>query len=171
MKKRYLAIVAALAILVNFSVMAQTSPDDPAVVKAKEETAVVFDLGRVFGFIHTMEKEEPTLALSKDQINALYRIMGQLNALERVEADQAEEMLVQIEDEILTPDQLLYVDQLAIARVETRESSTTTQTTGSGGGQILSYIAGGAFNPMRDTTKTIGKDFAAFFDYLKKKVG
>ena len=171
MKKRYITAVAVLTILVGFSAMAQTSPDDPAVVKAKEETAVVFDLGRVFGFIHTMEQEEPKLGLTKDQMNELYLIMGKLNSLERVEADQAEEMLVQIEDEILTPDQLLYVDQLAIARAETRVSSTTTQTEGSGGGQILSYIAGGAFNPMRDTTKTIGKDFAAFFDYLKKKIG
>jgi hypothetical protein len=166
--KRALLALAVSMVLTGTLAVAQTSPDDPAVVQAKEETAVVFDLGRVFGFIHTMEKEEPKLALSKDQIGELYTIMNRINTIERVDPDDAEDMLVTIEDDILTPDQLMYVDQLAIARAEERESSTTTP--GSGGGQITSYIAGGAFNPMRDTTKTIGKDFAAFYEYLKKKV-
>lgn len=170
MKRIVLGIAVVLA-LTGVQSMAQTSPDDPAVQQAKEETAVVFDLGRIFGFIHTMEKEQPKLALSKEQTGELYAMMNRINSIERIEPDEAEEMLVRIEDEILTADQLMYVDQLAIARTEERESSATTQTAGSGGGQILSYIAGGAFNPMRDTTKTIGKDFAAFYDYLKKKIG
>jgi hypothetical protein len=170
MKTIVLGITFVL-LLTGVQSMAQTSPDDPAVQQAKEETAVVFDLGRIFGFIHTMEKEQPKLALSKEQAGELYAMMNRINSIERIEPDEAEEMLVMIEDEILTADQLMYVDQLAITRTEERESSTTTQTPGSGGGQILSYIAGGAFNPMRDATKTIGKDFAALYDYLKKKIG
>ena len=118
-----------------------------------------------------MDKEEPKLALTNDQINELYSFMDKIVAIERLEPAAAEEMLVKIEDEILTPDQLMQVDQLAIARAAERESATTERVPGSGGGQITSYVAGGAFNPMKDASKTIGKDFAAFYDYLKKKRG
>jgi hypothetical protein len=170
MKKLFITVVV-LAVFGVLSVMAQTSPDDPAIQEAKEKTAVVFDLGRVFGFIHTMEKEEPKLSLSNDQMQQLYSIMDRVLNIERIEPDEAEEMLVKIEDEILTPDQLMHVDQLAIARAAERESAAEERVPGSGGGQITSYIAGGAFNPMKDASKTIGKDFTAFFDYLKKKLG
>ena len=169
--KQLFITVAALTALMALSVTAQTSPDDPAIAQAKEDTVVVFDLGRIFGFIHTIEKEEPKLALSKDQLQQLYSIMESINNIERVEPDEAEDMLVKIEDEILTPDQLMHIDQLAIARAADRESATTDRVAGSGGGQITSYVAGGAFNPMKDASKTIGKDFAAFYDYLKKKLG
>ena len=42
--------------------------------------------------------------------------------------------------------------------------------TGSGGRQLAGYVAGGAFNPLKDPSKTIGKDVATFYDYLKKKL-
>ncbi len=162
-------IVIALLVLVPLgTVIAQTSPDDPALIKAKEETAVVFDLGRMFGYLNTMVSEEKKLALSDEQMTILYSIMETLLQKERVEPDTADEMLVRIEDEILTPDQLMYTDQLAIEKMESR---TPGASEGSGGGQITNYIAGGAFNPMKDPSKNIGKDFDTFFTYLVKKLG
>ncbi len=162
-------IVIALLVLVPLgTVIAQTSPDDPALIKAKEETAVVFDLGRMFGYLNTMVSEEKKLALSDEQMTSLYSIMETLLHKERVEPDTADEMLVRIEDEILTPDQLMYTDQLAIEKLESR---TPGAGGGSGGGQITNYIAGGAFNPMKDPSKNMGKDFDTFFTYLVKELG
>ena len=170
MKKTIFLVVLTL-ILLPVLAAAQTSPDDPAVQAAKEETVVVFDLGRFFGFLFTIEKESPKLALSQDQLEEVYQSMSEMKLMQRVEPDRAEEMLIYLEDEVLSPDQLMEVDQLAIARMESRETQATTQSTGTGGGQITAYIAGGPFNPMTDATKTIGKDFAAFFDYVSKKLG
>jgi len=169
--RKIIAISALLLALLPFMAAAQTSPDDPAVQAAKEETAVVFDLGRFFGFLHTMEEQSPELALSRDQLEELYRSMNELKGMQRVEPDSAERLLVYFEDEVLSPDQLMEVDQLAIARMESRETQSSTQGTGTGGGQITSYIAGGAFNPMTDDSKTIGKDFNAFFEYVAKQLG
>ncbi|HUX21482.1 MAG TPA: hypothetical protein VMW69_09590, partial [Spirochaetia bacterium] len=67
--------------------------------------------------------------------------------------------------------QLTEVDQIAISKMNDREASGTSQSSGSGGGQITSYIAGGAFNPMLDPTKTIGKDFATYLKFVSKKIG
>jgi hypothetical protein len=169
--KKSIVISLLMVLLLPVLAVAQTSPDDPAVQAAKEETVVVFDLGRFFGFLHTMEEESPGLALSRDQLEEVYRSMSELKGMQRVEPDRAEEMLVYLEDEVLSPDQLMEVDQLAIAKMEARETQTTSGETGTGGGQITSYIAGGPFNPMTDETKTIGKDFTAFFEYVSKKLG
>ena len=165
MKK--IMVIMLLVLLPLSVVMAQSSPDDPAIIKAKEETAAVFDLGRLFGYMNTMVTEERSLTLTNDQMERIYKIMSVLKQTNRVEPDMANEMLTSIEDDILTPDQLMYTDQLAIAKMETR---TTGSGGGSGGGQITSYIAGGAFNPMQDPSKTIGKDFDPFFNYLSKKL-
>lgn len=165
-------LLSALALaLLPLLAAAQTSPDDPAVQAAKEETAVVFDLGRFFGYLQTMEKESPKLALSKSQLEAVYEAMNRIKTLKRVEPAEAEKTLRHLEEEVLNPDQLMAVDELAIAKMAARETQTTQPSDGSGGGQITSYVAGGPFNPMTDATKTIGKDFAAFYDYVKKKLG
>ena len=169
--KKSIVLSLLMVLLLPALAAAQTSPDDPAVQAAKEETVVVFDLGRFFGFLLTMEQESPKLALSRDQLEEVYRLMGELMGMQRVEPGRAEEILVYLEDEVLSPDQLMEVDQLAIARMESRDTQTTSAGTGTGGGQITSYIAGGPFNPMTDATKTIGKDFAAFFEYVSKKLG
>ena len=168
MKKR--TVIGALILSVSLGLFAQTSPDDPAIQKAKEDTVVVYDLGRIFGFINTMIKEQPKLTLTKEQMKVVYDIATEILRTERIEPDFAEELLVRIEDEVLTPDQLMYVDQLAIAREESRETTTVEKGTGTGAGQLQTYIAGGAFNPMSDDSKTIGKDFATFYEYLKGKV-
>ena len=166
--KKTIVLLVVLVLMIPALAIAQTSPDDPEIQKAKEETAVVFDLGRLFGYLQTMEKDQKNLALNNSQLIEIYSIMKDLKTMERVEPKWADERLTQLEDNILTPDQLMYTDQLAIAR----EAEQETKTPGSGGGgQITSYIAGGAFNPMADPSKTIGKDFASFFDYVSKKLG
>jgi len=161
------ALLLALAPLAGF---AQTAAEDPAIQKAKEETAVVFDLGRVFGYLNTMEKEAPKLALTRGQLVKLVDIMKSIKATKRLVPKEAEKLLVQIEDVVLTAAQLAYVDQLAIAKAATR-GTATGEGAGSGAAQLTTYAAGGDFNPILDATKTMGKDFVAFFDYASKKVG
>ncbi len=167
--KKSIILLVVLVFIIPVLAMAQTSPDDPEIQKAKEETAVVFDLGRLFGYLQTMEKEAKDLALNENQLAEIYSIMKEIKSMERVEPEVADKLLTHLEDDVLTPDQLMYTDQLAIAR----EAERQTRTPGSrgGGGQITSYIAGGPFNPMADPSKTMGKDFAAFFDYVSKKLG
>ena len=162
------AILILLLVLVPLLVMAQS--EDPEIMKAKEETAVVFDLGRFFGYLQSMEEDAPELALSKDQMNELYNTLIRLLKIDRIEVDDADATLLNLEEELLTLDQLIYVDELAIERMTTRVSSGGTEP-GSGGGQLANYVAGGAFNPLKDPSKTIGKDVAAFLDYLKKRLG
>ncbi len=162
-------IITLLFLLPLTAAIAQSSPDDPEIVKAKKETAAVFDLGRLFGYLNTMETKEKKLALTSGQLEEIYKIMIVLKQTTRVEPDMAERMLASLEDTILTTDQLMYTDQLAIAKMETRAPKTGSG--GSGGGQLTNYIAGGAFNPMSDSSKNIGKDFSTFLTYVTKKLG
>jgi len=158
----------ALFLVAPLGVLAQ-SPDDPEIVKAKEETAIVYDLARFFGFMNTMEQENPKLALSNDQVKAVYALMQEIQGMERIEPDAAEEFLVYLEDEVLTPEQLMEVDQLIIAREQSRDTSTAN--TGSGdGGLITSYLQGGAFNPMTTTGRKMGDDFLAYLEIVRKRL-
>lgn len=168
-------ILAAMAVtlmgIVAANAFAQSSTD-PAIAKAKEETVVVYDLGRMFGYLNTMVKDGKTAALSSDQLKKLYDIAKELESTKRVEPARAKTLLTQIEDKILTPAQLMAADKFAAAKEAER---TSTQGTGPGatGGTspLTSYVAGGNFNPMLDKTKTMGKDFFAFLDYVSKKIG
>ena len=166
-------ILLLLLVLMPILVMAQ--PTDPAIIEAKEETAVIFDLGRFFGYLNTMEEEAPELALSKDQMKELYDTLNKFLKLDRIEIDDADETLLYLEEELLNLDQLIYVDELAIAKMETRISGSAAggggESSGSGGGQLAGYVAGGDFNPLMDPSKTIGEDVAVFYDYLKKNLG
>ncbi|MDA3809131.1 MAG: hypothetical protein PF518_02260 [Spirochaetaceae bacterium] len=160
-------IITVLFILnAAFVLLAQS--DDPAIQKAKEETAVIFDLGRFFGYLHTMEQDAKELALTKNQMTEIYNTLTGLLKIERVEIADADETLLYLEEELLTLDQLIYVDELAMEKMNTRISGSGT---GSGGGQLANYVAGGAFNPLTDQSKTIGKDVSGFMEYLKKKLG
>ena len=171
MKKTFLILLMAMIPL-----MAMAQPTDPAIIKAKEETAVIFDLGRFFGYLNTMEEEAPEFALSKDQMRELSETLTRYLKLDRIEVDDADKTLLYMEEELLTLDQLIYVDELAIAKMENRVSGSGagggggSSGSGSGGGQLAGYVAGGAFNPLNDTSKTIGEDVISFYDYLKKKL-
>jgi hypothetical protein len=143
---------------------------DPAVQEMKEKLEVVYDLGRMFGYIQTMDKEQKKLALSTAQAKALAAVADKVLKTVRFEPKEAEALLVEIEDKILKPDQLMFVDGLAIARA-TERTATSGTGAGSAGGTspVQSYMNGGPFNPMKDTTKKIGQDFKAAYDYLKAK--
>ena len=162
-----LAVLMAAAPLAAFG---QSADQDPAVRKAKEETEVVYDLGRFFGYVVTMEKESQKLALTKPQMESLYSIMKEIEGTERIEAEWAAETLEYLELDLLTPDQLLAVDQYAMVRVPAGTTGAG-QGAGTGAGPIQSYIAGGAFNPIVDRTKSIGQGFYELLGLLAKKLG
>jgi hypothetical protein len=163
-----LLIIAAAAIAAG-TAFGQTT-QDPAVQEMKAKLEVVYDLGRMFGYVQTMDKEQKKLALSAAQAKALVGMAEKVLKIVRFEPKEAEAMLIEIEDKILKPDQLMFVDGLAIARASER-----TATSGSGAGStggtspVQAYMNGGAFNPMKDATKKIGQDFKAAVDYLKAK--
>ena len=163
MKKAMLILLMAMIPL-----MAMAQSTDPAIIKAKEETAAIFDLGRFFGYLNTLEEEAPEIGLSQDQMEELFVTLSKYLKMDRIKIDEADGTLIYLEEELLTLDQLIYVDELAIAKMGNRVSGSGTG--GGGGGQMANYIAGGLFNPLKDPSKTIGKDVSAFFSYLKKKL-
>jgi hypothetical protein len=109
-------------------------------------------------------------------LTKLYDIMVELRATKRVEVSRAKILLTTIEDSILTPAQLMAADKLAAAKEAER---TSVPGSGAGAGSsssggtssLASYVSGGDFNPIIDPTKTMGKDFTAFYDYVAKKLG
>ncbi|MBN1243022.1 MAG: hypothetical protein JXA15_10010 [Spirochaetales bacterium] len=173
-----IVILSVAALVLGSLAFAQTTPD-PAIQKAREDTVVVFDLGRTFGYLMGIEKDAKVAALSTTQLKRLYDIMVAIKATKRVEPKQAETWLETIEDGILTPAQLMAVDKLAAAAAATRTGTpgagtgtgTGKATTDTGTSSLQAYVAGGEFNPITDATKTMGTDFKAFFDYVAKKLG
>lgn len=156
--KRTYWIAALLLVLALVPALAQTT--DPAIAAAKEETTVVYDLGRFFGYIVTLEQEHPDLALSDTQAAEILDVMTQIEGMERVEPDWASDTLDYLELDLLTPAQLLAVDKIALARETTSTSGTGTGAGGgTGSGPLQTYINGGAFNPITDDSKTIGQGF------------
>lgn len=169
MKKIVLLLTVALAAL---PVFAQETEPDPAVQAAKEEVAVVYDLGRFFGYVWGMQQEGGDLALTRDQMSDIYEVASEVAATARIEPDWAEDQLDYLELDVLSPAQLMQVDMLALAREESRvEGSGTGSGGGSGSGVILSYVDGGPFNPITGATNTIGTDFAEFMAFLQKELG
>lgn len=164
---RTLPVIFLAAVFAAGAAFAQTTPD-PAVQEMKEKLEVVYDLGRMFGYIQTMDKEQKKLALSAAQAKALVVIADKILKTVRFEPKEAETLLVEIEDKILKPDQLMFADGLAIARASERTAGTGAGSTG-GTSPVQTYMNGGPFNPMKDATKKIGQDFKAAYDYLKAK--
>ena len=166
---RTVMLIAVAGLIAAGAAFAQTT-QDPAVQEMKAKLEVVYDLGRMFGYVQTMDKEQKKLALSADQAKALAGMADKILKIDRVEPKEAEAMLVEIEDKILKPDQLMFVDGLAIARASERTATTGTGAGSTGGtSPVQTYMNGGAFNPMQDATKKIGQDFKAAVDYLKAK--
>jgi len=169
MKRTLVLAMVIFSVVGLVAVFSQETEPDPEIQAAKEETVVIYDLGRFFGFLTTLEEEKPELAFSKNQLEAIYKIVMEIKNSERIEAEWADERLTFLEDEVLTVEQLIEVDQLIIAREENRVPQE--KGTGTGSGPISSYVAGGAFNPIIDETKTMGEDFAEFFELISKKLG
>lgn len=176
MKKGLLVIIVVMFFSV-FTVLAQeTTEPDPAIAQAKEDTLVVYDLGRFFGYVLTMERENPKLTLGNSQLQAFYEIMADIVSMKRIEPEWADEKLTYLELDVLSAEQLMAVDELAIAREESRDTVTATSELqqkggGTGAGALQTYVAGGAFNPIIDETKSIGQGFAELYAYVTKKLG
>lgn len=169
-------LCATLAMLLAVQALSAQSSPDPATQKAREETLVIFDLGRMFGYLNVIEKDSKVPALSNAQLTKLYDIMVEIRRTARMEVPRATALLTMIEDDILTPAQLMAADKLAASREAERTNvpgsgAGSGSTSSSGAGSLASYVAGGDFNPILDTTKTMGQDFAAFYDYAAKKLG
>jgi len=168
MRKELLIVTVFLAIIAGTSFGQSTQ--DPAVQEMRQKLEVVYDLGRMFSYIQTMDKEQKKLALSTAQVKSLVSMAEKILKVTRLEPKEADAMLKEIEDRILKPDQLMFVDGLAIARANERTATSGTGAGSTGGtSPVQSYMNGGPFNPMQDTTKKIGQDFKAAYDYLKAK--
>lgn len=162
-------LTAVLLVVLPFLAVAQTGPTDPAMQKVRAELEPVYALGRLFGYLAIMEGQQPRLALSRAQVTRIFDVMEKIKAVRRFEAKTAADMLSEVEDRILTPDQLQFTDHLALAANSTPGQNKTSSSTGSG--PLASYAAGGPFNPMTDTNTQIGKNFAAFSQLLRRKLG
>jgi hypothetical protein len=177
MKNRLLRaflLTGVLATLVGTLSFAQSGSTDPAIQKAREETLVVYDLGRMFGYLNGITKDSKVAALTTDQLKKLHDIALEIEKIKRLEPPKAKALLTQIEDKILTPAQLVAVDKLAAAAAKERAATQTAGTgtgSSSGGNVLASYVSGGDFNPILDKTKTMGQDFYAFIQYAAKKIG
>ncbi len=149
----------------------QTTPD---MQKAREETAVVYDLGRFFGYVHGMTTENRSLALTAEQKREIKGIMDEIRGMSRIEPAWAAQQLEYLELDLLTPAQLMEVDRRAIAWQDSRDTSAESGSGtgsgaagGSGTGPLSTYAAGGPFNPIVDAGRTIGQGFQALYDLVK----
>lgn len=174
-----LGVLVTALLLAGGSVFAQSTEPDPAIQTAKEETAVVYDLGRFFGYVATMEQENPDLSLSRDQLKVFYEAMRRIATTNRIEPDWAAETLEALELEVLDPKQLMEVDMLALARQETRLSSGSGTGTGQGQGggassggtsPMQSYIAGGDFNPITSQDRSLGEGFYELLKSIQERL-
>lgn len=193
-RKPCLVVIAALFVVISLAaaplLSAQTHAADPASARLREELAVVTDLGRLLGFVHRMEQEQPALALRDEQIDRLRRITDEIHRTDRLTPAHARVMMEEIEDRILTPAQLTYTDQLFLNREQSRVPGSGGGTPAAGGpgstgggsggtpgarsgsdagGQIAAYQAGGPYNPIRDQATRLGQDFAALRAHLEAR--
>ena len=173
--------------------------DDPAVQRARQEMEVAQDLGRLLGFIYQMVQNEPRLSVNPSQSRALHTLINQVLNTTRLDPRTSESFIQRIEDDILTPAQLMYTDRLFAARDTTRMPSQASQSTtpagtgtpqgtasgrsstaGSGtpsnsdnsteGGIVTVYMNGGPYNPLADTTRQQGQDIVALLRYLETRM-
>jgi hypothetical protein len=164
-------LTALLLVVLPFLAVAQSGPTDPAMQKARAELEPVYALGRLFGYLATMEGQQPRLVLSRAQAAKIFDLMENIKAVRRFDAKTAVDMLSEIEDRILTPQQLQFTDQLALGASTTPGQNRPGNSSGTGSGPLASYVAGGPFNPMTEPNNKLGKDFASFSQLLSRKLG
>ncbi len=175
-------VVLLMVTAVSAPAWSQQGSDPAAMQRVREELEVVSDLGRLFTFVLRMEKEVPILSLNGAQVNLLWQITEEIRRTERLTPARAEALTIQIEDEILSPDQLFYTDQQFLTRDEKRVPGTGSAAeprgtgtadgagaAGSSGGIIATYMAGGPYNPLLDESRQVGQDFAALRESLRAR--
>ncbi|MDE0099974.1 MAG: hypothetical protein OXM87_10270 [Truepera sp.] len=106
MKRRF-ALLTALALPVGFS--QPQAPDPQQLAQLQAALRPVTELAMIVGLLVELH-EQPELALDAEQAELLLPLLTDLQLLELLLAEEAEETLVTIEDEILTVEQLIWID-------------------------------------------------------------
>lgn len=105
--KRHFALLTALALPVGFSQL--QAPDPQQLAQLQAALRPVTELAMIVGLLVELH-EQPELALDAEQAEVLLPLLTDLQLLELLLAEEAEETLVTIEDEILTVEQLIWID-------------------------------------------------------------
>ena len=128
--KRLFALTTVLALPAGFSQL--QAPDPQQLAQLQAALRPVTELAAIVGLLVELH-EQPELALDAEQAEALLPLLTDLQLLELLLAEEAEETLVIIEDEILTVEQLIWIDTRFLElEQETRER---VRAGGFGGGQ------------------------------------
>jgi len=106
MKRRF-ALLTALALPVGFSQF--QAPDPQQLAQLQATLRPVTELAAIVGLLVQLH-QQPELALEPEQAEALLPLLTDLQLLELLLAEEAEETLATIEDEILTAKQLIWID-------------------------------------------------------------
>ena len=106
MKRRF-ALLTALVLPVGFSQF--QAPDPQQLAQLQAALRPVTELAMIVGLLVELH-EQPELALDAEQAEVLLPLLTDLQLLELLLAEEAEETLVTIEDEILTAKQLIWID-------------------------------------------------------------
>ena len=187
-----LVLAAGALMLLQTHLPAQVRGDDAQMRAAREEAEIVLDLGRLLGFVYRMTTEREELRLSDAQAVRLLEVVDQIRAESRLDGEKAGRYMARIEDDILTASQLIHTDRLWITSERSRSNeaagSATQQqrggrnnsaATGSGAsataegaaGDLATFAAGGAYNPLIDEDRHQGRDVAALHAYLRERTG
>jgi hypothetical protein len=143
MKKTLAAIAFSSLALVGL-VLAQGGPpgQDPAMAAKFQKYRPWFDLGGTIRIMIDVDKE-PKLAFTKAQAKVALPILKDLGARPALKPEDATKITTTLEDKVVTPAQLKWMDQRRLAMEEERRKRMAEQGTairlpgagGPGGGQ------------------------------------
>lgn len=128
--KRLFALTTVLALPTGFSQL--QAPDPQQLAQLQATLRPVTELAAIVGLLVELH-EQPELALDPEQAEALLPLLTDLQLLELLLAEEAEETLVTIEDEILTVEQLIWIDTRFLELEQ--EARERVRAGGFGGGQ------------------------------------
>jgi hypothetical protein len=160
--------MSLLATLALGFALAQGGPPNlsPEVRQRLEAYRPVFDLVGTIGLMDEVERQRG-LAFTRAQATRLLPILRDLQTRTDLKPAEAERILTSIENNILTPAQLKWMDQTLLQRREEarqrREGGGQTPQTGQGniqgppggrGGPLQAIAQGKPYNPFREQPRT-----------------
>ncbi|WP_045245982.1 hypothetical protein [Thermus filiformis] len=131
-------------------VSAQQGPPDPALRERFQALRPVFELAATVRLLLEMDQEKG-LAFSRAQAQRLVPLLKRLAALPDLKPQEAEKALAEIEDKILTPAQLKWLDtrRLALERERQNRQGPPPGTSPQGSQAFQALARGEPFNPLR----------------------
>jgi hypothetical protein len=138
MKKTLAAIVFSGLALVGLA-LAQTGPGgapDPAMRAKFEKYRPWFNLGGTLRIMLDVDKE-PKLAFTKAQAKLALPILKDLGSRAALKPEDATKINTTLEDKVVTPAQLKWMDEKRLAQEEERRKRMAEQGTQQGGGLQL----------------------------------